>query len=85
MGTASITFNQYAFTNISCVDFHIFDHLVLDLTIFLLHHGNGLFSFTLVLLQFFMVLFFHEIYGVSFEIIDVDNKLWVLLENLGYV
>ena len=48
--TASVTFKQYTFTIIRSVHFHIIlEHLVFDIVDFLLHDGNGLYSFMLVI------------------------------------
>ena len=52
MGTASVTFNQYAFTNISCAHLHILDCLVFNVVKILLHQGNGFYNLAFVLFQF---------------------------------
>ena len=52
MGTVSVTLNQYVSTSISHTHIHILDHLPFDIADILLHHGNGLYGFMLVLFQF---------------------------------
>ena len=61
MGTVSVSLNWYAFTHISCMHFCILDHLAFDIADFLLHHGNGFYSFTDYFTAILITLFFAEI------------------------
>ena len=71
MGTVSVTLKLYEFKSTSCAHFHIMNYLAFDRADFLLHHGNGVYSFTLVFISILMALFL-----LKYNMLVFDLLMW---------